>query len=254
MNKKEFSDSLKRIKENEKKYNVKIDITDIIDYEHLDCSFYGGEVGSITFPDGAIIVIETFGEIRLCGIIDNKPVEIVDKANQGIFKKSDIQLTDSLLDKLLNSADSSNYLAFGNNNWFQANLITPSGEWIDLTETDNILSDNLLECFENIERIIALKNWGYPTVKFISYSGEYPNLCSGDLVLEINGEIVTFEKYSYSMCSTGSIKYNNEFDDYETSKGPWKVELPQEYNYLDEIVTALVNENVPWGCCGGCIL
>lgn len=151
------------------------------------------------------------------------------------------------------SADSSNYLAFGNNNWFQANLITPSGEWIDLTETDNILSDNLLECFENIERIIALKNWGYPTVKFISYSGEYPNLCSGDLVLEINGEIVTFEKYSYSMSSTGSIKYNNELDYYETSKGPWKVELPQEYNYLDEIVTALVNENVPWGCCGGCI-
>lgn len=29
-------------------------------------------------------------------------------------------------------------------------------------------------------------------VKFVSYTGNYPNLCRGDLTLEIDGEIVTF--------------------------------------------------------------
>ena len=50
--------------------------------------------------------------------------------------------------------------------------------------------------------LVNKKNSNTSRVKFISYTGEYPNLCSGVLTLEI-----------------------------------------------DEVF----NENVEWGCCGGCI-
>lgn len=36
-------------------------------------------------------------------------------------------------------------------------------------------------------------------VEFVSYDGDFPNLCSGTLVLRIDGEKVTFPKYC--MCS-----------------------------------------------------
>ena len=38
-------------------------------------------------------------------------------------------------------------------------------------------------------------------VEFVSYSGEYPNLCDGVLVLKANGVEYTFE--SSSLCSNG---------------------------------------------------
>lgn len=37
-------------------------------------------------------------------------------------------------------------------------------------------------------------------VKFVSYDGEYPNLCSGTLVLNVDGKDVTFPKYCLSSC------------------------------------------------------
>jgi len=36
-------------------------------------------------------------------------------------------------------------------------------------------------------------------VKFVSYNGHYPNLCSGNLVLEIDGENVRFLNIVYPL-------------------------------------------------------
>ena len=50
----------------------------------------------------------------------------------------------------------------------------------------------------------------YEHVKFISYDGKYPNLCSGRLVLEIDGERVAFsndysKKHSRIMNHSGKV-------------------------------------------------
>ena len=53
-------------------------------------------------------------------------------------------------------------------------------------------------------------NSEYGHVKFISYSGKYPNLCSGRLVLEIDGERIAFsndysKKHSRIMNHSGKV-------------------------------------------------
>lgn len=119
-------------------------------------------------------------------------------------------------------------------------------------------------------------------IKFISYTGKYPNLCRGILTVEINGKEYKFghdfEHYHFK-----ENRYDNEdpnnpnFDAFWKPGGcirgdftigvystqePW--ELNDEYNQVDEthpqwIIDLLpqllfvFNENVEYGCCGGCI-
>ena len=100
-------------------------------------------------------------------------------------------------------------------------------------------------------------------VKFISYTGKYPNLCYGDLTLEIDGEKVIFGSvydsrmnkrkgvYPIFWHSGGYIS-----EDYEAYTGEWQIDvskIQEEYRkYASEIDEAF-NANVPYGCCGGCI-
>ena len=89
-------------------------------------------------------------------------------------------------------------------------------------------------------------------VKFIDYTGRWPNLCSGTLTLEIEGEVVRFSyeqdnKFWYSGgCCQG----------FNITREPWIIDrddIPEKYRkYYYEIVHVF-NENVEWGCCGGCI-
>lgn len=87
-------------------------------------------------------------------------------------------------------------------------------------------------------------------VEFVSYDGKYPNLCSGILVLRIDGVEVAFPRYC--MESGGSTDWHND----EIYYGPWSLwndYIPVEYRHLKDEILRVVNENVPWGCCGGCI-
>lgn len=87
-------------------------------------------------------------------------------------------------------------------------------------------------------------------VEFISYNGEYPNLCSGVLIVAIEGRVVALPAYA---CSSGGACYINDDGDEYIEDGPWYVNVPDEYTeYKDEIEDCM-NENVNWGCCGGCL-
>ena len=86
-------------------------------------------------------------------------------------------------------------------------------------------------------------------VKFISYNGWYPNLCRGELVLEINGKI---ERFNHVLSSGGRVWFDGEWNEH-VERGEWYVSLPEEFEHLEDIVTELVNENVECGCCGGCV-
>lgn len=113
---------------------------------------------------------------------------------------------------------------------------------------------------EVVEQIIT--KYREPTqgnsVKFISYTGRYPNLCSGVLTLEIEGKIVTFgptykkpkPQHPDFWLSGGSCDCDGK-----TTHGSWRIdpcELPVEYQAYATEIEAVFNVNVPWGCCGGC--
>lgn len=100
-------------------------------------------------------------------------------------------------------------------------------------------------------------------VKFISYTGKYPNLCTGDLILEVDGKRYTFglilnrENILPTFWdSGGSCGFSKDYSESYVYPGKWIInadELPQELQkYADEI-DELFNENVPYGCCGGCL-
>jgi len=89
-------------------------------------------------------------------------------------------------------------------------------------------------------------------VKFVSYNGHYPNLCSGNLVLEIDGENVRFPEHCLS--SGGSVSFTPDWDEV-ISHGEWTiVDWPNEVpDSLYRECIDVVNENVSQGCCGGCV-
>lgn len=89
-------------------------------------------------------------------------------------------------------------------------------------------------------------------VEFISYSGKWPCLCSGTLILKIDGKRVEFRN---ALLSNGSVWFDDDWTAH-VEEGFWSVssyDLTEEYlPYLEEI-EKVVNENVPYGCCGGCV-
>jgi len=117
-------------------------------------------------------------------------------------------------------------------------------------------------------------------VKFISYTGEYPNLCSGVLTLEIDGKQYKFgHDYRYghydaktkkyvqtdedhmnpnfeSFWSSGGCVTHNKDWEFDIEHGEWVIDmeqLPKQFWDVAAEIDEVFNENVPQGCCGGCI-
>jgi len=86
----------------------------------------------------------------------------------------------------------------------------------------------------------------------IEYDGAYPNLCSGTLVVEIDGKRWIFP--SYCMASGGSVSFDESWNEH-VSSGPWSLdEWPDGFPESDKArVIDAINSAVEWGCCGGCV-
>lgn len=88
-------------------------------------------------------------------------------------------------------------------------------------------------------------------VKFVSYTGKWPNLCHGVLTLNIDGVDVRFgtEQHPRFWSSGGSCSMRS------IGHGEWRIdvsELPEEYRKYAAEIDQVFNENVEHGCCGGC--
>ena len=106
-------------------------------------------------------------------------------------------------------------------------------------------------------------------IEFIEYDGEYPCLCMGTLKVKIDGKEIIFsdsDKLIYKKnCypkfwrSGGTIKSNGSGWKMWAEKGKWELSAYSNEDYPKEILDILddlikvFNENVPYGCCGGCI-
>ena len=96
-------------------------------------------------------------------------------------------------------------------------------------------------------------------IKFVSYDGRYPNLCSGKLTLNIDGKEVTFGyhgDYQDFWCSGGCVIADEDWN-FTVLSGSWKLsyigDLPDFLKGHEQELIDLFNENVAWGCCGGCV-
>ena len=105
-------------------------------------------------------------------------------------------------------------------------------------------------------------------IKFVSYTDSPPSQwCNGKLKLIVNGKTVVFGGYNepyeengilYVMrfWDSGGDCYCDENCSYALS-GPWQLvdadSLPDWLKPYAEELIAVMNDNVDWGCCGGCI-
>lgn len=87
-------------------------------------------------------------------------------------------------------------------------------------------------------------------IKFISYDGAWPNLCRGTLVVEKDGK--QYSMYGV-LVSGGSVSFDADWEA-EVEEGDWLIdrdalapELQDDWLELE----ALVNDEIPHGCCGG---
>lgn len=103
-------------------------------------------------------------------------------------------------------------------------------------------------------------------IKFVSYDGEFPNLCAGKLVVKYGKRTLTFYGYETNRekdiypqfwCSGGSVSFDNDWNANVTG-GIWELVYDKRYypkeilDLLPEIIDVM-NENVRHGCCGGCV-
>lgn len=86
----------------------------------------------------------------------------------------------------------------------------------------------------------------------VKYDGRYPNLCRGTLVVTIDGKEWTFPNYCLS--SGGCVSFDDDWQE-EVTGGPWKItDWPDGFPEEHKVATLdAVNDQVEWGCCGGCI-
>jgi hypothetical protein len=90
------------------------------------------------------------------------------------------------------------------------------------------------------------------TIK-IEYSGAFPNLCSGHLVVTVDGQEWDFGEHCLS--SGGTVWFDDSGNEHvetgEWSVTKWPAGFPVAL--VMERVTVAINDQIPHGCCGGCV-
>lgn len=62
-------------------------------------------------------------------------------------------------------------------------------------------------------------------VEFVSYDGAYPNLCAGQLVLKINGQVREFSRHCLQ--SGGTVWFDNDWNAH-IENGCWSIDPPRK--------------------------
>ena len=107
-------------------------------------------------------------------------------------------------------------------------------------------------------------------VKFVKYECEPLSRCRGALYVWIDNKLISFgawcdckrsqPDYPPFWESGGEVDYDDNGMIKDCRQGPWKLAKDiSKWDYTEEIERAfpelirIMNENVRWGCCGGCI-
>lgn len=93
-----------------------------------------------------------------------------------------------------------------------------------------------------------------PEIKFVDYTGKYPNLCSGILTIKVDAK--QYQIGPYALNSGGNCGFYNNYKESYVNKGKWSIDkedIPEEIVHLKDKIEDLVNDNVSYGCCGSCL-
>lgn len=85
----------------------------------------------------------------------------------------------------------------------------------------------------------------------IQYDGEYPSLCMGHLIVWINGKKWDFGNYVLE--SGGHLTYEDGGvvkEEWSIPDNCWPEGFPEKYK---KQVLSKINQEIPHGCCGGCL-
>lgn len=89
----------------------------------------------------------------------------------------------------------------------------------------------------------------------IEYDGEYPNLCSGKLIVYIGEKKWKFPDDCLN--TGGGVYHDDNWEEMWTERDKWSIdEWPEGFpddDGLKMLILSVINEEIPWGCCGGCI-
>lgn len=92
-----------------------------------------------------------------------------------------------------------------------------------------------------------------PKIEFIKYTGKWPTLCSGELYFKVNGK----EYKIKGLVPGGEVGFKGGYGgESYIKKGPWRLhnhDFPKELKPYKRLITNMVNENIKYGCCGGCL-
>ena len=95
-------------------------------------------------------------------------------------------------------------------------------------------------------------------VRFISYDGKHPCLCTGTLILEINGTKYSFGakgQFPRFWSSGGTCGFTGGCGA-NVTYGEWIInvdKIPKQFRQYASEIDEVFNNNVTYGCCGGCI-
>ena len=87
----------------------------------------------------------------------------------------------------------------------------------------------------------------------IKYDGEYPCLCMGHLEVWVDDNYYDFG--SCCLSSGGCCGFSEDYVDSYVEEGDWTIDkFPKDFPMeLEEELTEIVNNEIPHGCCGGCL-
>lgn len=113
---------------------------------------------------------------------------------------------------------------------------------------------------------MLINNNSQGEVKFVSYTGKYPNLCSGVLTLSIHEKEYVFgynfqerkgeTLYPPFWRSGGNCGFTDNYSNAYVNECEWVIDgsqLPPELRKYATEINEVFNENVRFGCCGGCL-
>lgn len=135
---------------------VNFDRSNIIDFQHLDCTWYYNHccVASITKEVNGRqygLLLVPSGEINLYGCIDGEEVDFKNGMVNDLI--SDYGFDDNKLEQFSNSNDENNYLEWDNNNWIAGEFVVND----EICNTyDEILDNNILDNMNDLSGLVDM--------------------------------------------------------------------------------------------------
>ncbi len=91
-----------------------------------------------------------------------------------------------------------------------------------------------------------------PTIEFVSWTQQSYAWCGSDVTIKVNGKEITLKR---PLISGGNVWFDDDWGEH-VEDGPWSIRedaLPNNLKAHIKKIEEVVNENIPEGCCGGCV-